>query len=168
MSAWWCKLALRYSAIRVAIGAADPVLLLRVLLFASTIRLLMRLKLSRVARLLGQCGAPQGPPAAIVERIVRHVRLVRRIGSPFVRSDCLTQALTLCYFLRRAGIDVTLSFGIMKVAGQFVGHCWLTHEGLPILEPEDPRASYAHVISIPNGPLPGRTGPRRLSDLFSC
>jgi hypothetical protein len=149
MSAWWSKLTRRRNAIRQVIHEADLVLLLRIGLFASIVPLLMRLKPSRLRRLL--LAARRRPSASpeTVETIVRHLQFARLIGSPLVRPGCLTRGVTLCYFLRRAGVEVTLAFGMRQVAGTFTGHCWLHQGGVPLLEQEDPRLLYAHIFSIP-------------------
>lgn len=67
-----------------------------------------------------------------------------------MRSGCLTQGVTLYYFLRRAGSDVTLAFGIARIREEFTGHCWLERGGVPILEDEDPRTLYVRTVSIPS------------------
>ncbi|MEI9942474.1 MAG: lasso peptide biosynthesis B2 protein [Pseudomonadota bacterium] len=68
-----------------------------------------------------------------------------RAGRPLVRRGCLTRGLTLYYALRRAGVDVSLEFGMGNVSGGdgFDGHCWLVLDGKPYLEPRDPRSEYA-------------------------
>jgi hypothetical protein len=40
-----------------------------------------------------------------------------------------------------------------KVGAEFVGHCWLTQQGEPFLEPVDPRQTFTPVYSIPQ-PIP--------------
>jgi hypothetical protein len=70
-----------------------------------------------------------------------------RVGRPLVRRGCLTRGITLYYFLRRAGADVRLCFGLGAVDGGdgFDGHCWLVLAGEPYLEPRDPRPLYTEM-----------------------
>lgn len=71
---------------------------------------------------------------------------------PLVRRGCLTRGLTLYCCLRRAGIDVTLNFGMGRVSrgDGFDGHCWIERDGEPYLEPRDPRLEYSLMYSLPS------------------
>ena len=149
MSAWSSKLIRRHNAIRQTLREADVALLLQIGVFASLVPLLMRLKLTRVERLLRVRQPPGHVSSWSFEAIVQHLQFARRIGSPLVRSGCLTRGVTLYYFLRRAGIDVTLAFGVRSIGAEFTGHCWLERGGVPILEDEDPRTLYVRTVSIP-------------------
>jgi hypothetical protein len=52
----------------------------------------------------------------------------------------LTRGLTLFWFLRRAGLNVELRFGLDPSVGAAAdGHCWLTLDGEPYLEARDPQ-----------------------------
>jgi hypothetical protein len=66
-----------------------------------------------------------------------------------VRRGCLTRGITLYYFLRRAGADVSLAFGMSTNGEPFVGHCWLVEAGEPFLERKDPRETFTEVYRIP-------------------
>jgi transglutaminase superfamily protein len=135
---------------------------LRVLLFAAVVPLLLRLRIDRLAPLL----EPRQPPippaandatAAIIALIARIDRLLLA-GRPFVRSGCLTRGITLYYFLRRAGADVALCFGIGgigEVDGGFSGHCWLSHSGAPLAEKRDPRSLFTEMFRLPPAATPG-------------
>ena len=46
-------------------------------------------------------------------------------------------------------MDVTLCFGMGRVAGEFAGHCWLMKDGQPFLEAKDPLPVFTRVVSIP-------------------
>ena len=65
------------------------------------------------------------------------------------RSRCLTRGLSLFYFLRKARLDVSLCFGIGKINGQFIGHCWLLKDGEPFLEAQDPRTVFTAIYAMP-------------------
>jgi hypothetical protein len=58
--------------------------------------------------------------------------------------------VTLFWFLRRAGLDVELRFGLDPAPGAEVdGHCWLTLDGEPYLEKQDPRPLFAEIYRLP-------------------
>jgi Transglutaminase-like superfamily len=82
-------------------------------------------------------------------RVVRAVDRVMRRGRPLIRSGCLTRGITRFLLLRRAGVDVSLCFGVGVVDGAFVAHCWLDRAGCPILETADPRGVFPEVARIP-------------------
>jgi hypothetical protein len=125
-------------------------MLLNVIAVAAAVPVLMRLDMRRLQRLLEPSRPPAGATSDAIERVVRHVALARRVASPLVRPGCLTRGLTHYYFLRRAGLDVQLCFGMGEVGGAFTGHCWLTREGQPYLEATDPRPVYTQMFSIPS------------------
>jgi hypothetical protein len=165
MNSFFSTLNRRLDATRDAVRYAEPILLVQVIAFASSVPLLMRLKPRTLERLLTlrHRSVLTGADDAVA-RIVQHLRMASRVASPLVRSGCLTRGLTLFYFLRRAGIDVSLSFGMRGAAGEFKGHCWLTRGGAPFLERQDPRPLYAHVFSIPSA-ASDATPPTKLSDV---
>jgi hypothetical protein len=158
MNAWWSKLTRRLSAVREAGAEADPVLLVQIGAFAAIVPLLMRLKFSRLQERFSRRLAGS-PSRFTADAVLRHFQLARRIGSPLVHRGCLTRGVTLCYFLRRAGIDVTLRFGMSQAGGAFTGHCWLVKDGVPFLEDKDPRPLYAHIVSIPAEAVDGTAMP---------
>jgi hypothetical protein len=108
----------------------------------------MRLKLPRLRLLL----EPRNPIAvaepATVRQIATYVEYVLMAARPLVRPGCLTRGLTLYYFLRRAGLDVHLCFGIGKVDEEFVGHCWLLKDGQPFMEARDPAPVFKEVYAF--------------------
>ena len=76
--------------------------------------------------------------------------LAPRVGHPFVRGGCLTRGVTLFWFLRRAGVDVELCFGLDPADGDGTdGHCWLVRDGQPFLERADPRPRFAEIFRLP-------------------
>jgi len=56
--------------------------------------------------------------------------------------------VTLYYFLRRVGVDVSLVFGVAPEATGAVGHCWLVKDGEPYLESVDPREHFISMYSF--------------------
>jgi hypothetical protein len=125
-------------------------LLVRVGAFAATVPLLMRLPLPRVAALLADPPRPRSPRACEIERLDRVVTLAPRVAAPLVRPGCLTRGVTLFWFLRRAGLGVELRFGL-DPSGPHPsdGHCWLTLNGEPFLEKQDPRPRFAETYRLP-------------------
>jgi hypothetical protein len=131
--------------------ASDLLLLVRICVFAALTPVLVRLELPTLARLLGRSSRsrPGGPER--IDRITRFTDYALRVGRPLVRSRCLTRGITLCYFLRRAGLDVELCYGVGTPLGEFAGHCWLELDGDPYLEPRDPRTDFTATFRIPSG-----------------
>jgi hypothetical protein len=118
--------------------------------FAGTVPLLMRLPLPRVAALLTRSPAPAQASPATIQRLERLVALAPRVGHPFVRPGCLTRGVTLFWFLRRAGLDVELCFGLDAARPDRPdGHCWLLLDGEPFLEASDPRPRFAELYRLP-------------------
>ncbi|MGD0966224.1 MAG: lasso peptide biosynthesis B2 protein [Candidatus Acidiferrales bacterium] len=127
---------------------SNAALFLRVFAFAAAVPYLLRLKLSRVARTLEPETDFSAVPEDRVAKIVGYVEIAIRRGWPLVRPGCLTRGLTRYYFLRRAGMDVSLCFGMGRLDKEFMGHCWLVTNGVPFLEGEDPRSRYVEMYRI--------------------
>jgi hypothetical protein len=128
---------------------ADAVLFARVTLFAAAVPALLRLPLPRLERMLEPRRLRPAPNKARTDRVVRHVEQALARARPLVRPGCLTRSVTLYYFLRRAGEDVTLCFGLGRVNGRYEGHAWLTKDGRPFLEPTDPTGHFTQTYAIP-------------------
>jgi len=126
---------------------ASALLAARVLLVAAAVPALMRLPLSRLERLLEPC-RPRRASEQELARLAERVERVLSLGPPLVRSGCLTRGVTLYYFLRRAGADVALAFGIAGPDDDFVGHCWLVRGGRPFLEAADPAPRFTEVVRL--------------------
>jgi hypothetical protein len=128
----------------------EGLLLLRVCAFGAAVPLLMRLPLPRLAALVSRPPRRSAPAAAEIDRLVRVIDLAPRAARPLVRSGCLTRGLTLFWFLRRAGLDVELRFGLDAAPeGAIDGHCWLALGGEPFLEKRDPRPRFAEQYRLP-------------------
>ena len=136
----------------------SPFFSFRVLAFAAVVPLLLRfVKLPQ----LGDRLEPDDPPApprdpAAVDRLIRRIDLLIRLGWPIVRRGCLVRGITRYRFLREAGIDTTLCFGIGRLPGQesFTGHCWLEMDGRALAEPREPRPIYSETYRV--SPRPRR------------
>jgi hypothetical protein len=131
-------------------GARELLLFGYLTSFAACVPTLMRLPLPRVAALLTRPPRMRAARTADVERLDRLIALAPRVARPFVRTGCLTRGVTLFWFLRRAGLDVELRFGIDPAdAGATDGHCWLSLDGEPFLEKVDPRPRFAEIYRLP-------------------
>jgi hypothetical protein len=131
-------------------GTREVALFARVSVFAACVPLLMRLPLPRVAALLSRADKGSRPADhASAARIPSILGLAHRAFRPLVRSGCLTRGVTLFWFLRRAGVDVVLCFGLDASDGEPGGHCWLVHDGEPYLESRDPRPRFAETYRLP-------------------
>jgi hypothetical protein len=141
----------RTRALRELHGRREAAQLAAVGAFAAAVPLLMRLPLPRLAALLAAVPPRRQPPsAAEVERLERLIELAPRVGAPLIRRGCLTRGVTLFWFLRRAGLNVELRFGLDPAGGDDTdGHCWLTLQGQPFLEKQDPRPRFAEIYRLP-------------------
>jgi hypothetical protein len=64
-----------------------------------------------------------------------------------LRGPCLPRALTLFYFARRSGLPVQFHCGVQRTGARLQGHAWLSLNGRPFLERDDPHQSYAVIFS---------------------
>jgi len=153
--AWRRRLPGRVRSLHALRGPREALLFMRVAAFAASVPWLVRLPLPRLAALLD--GPPRRARAGAIEveieRLDRLVALAPRVARPLVRTGCLTRGVTLYRFLRRAGIDVELRFGLDPRAADDPadGHCWLTLDGEPLLEREDP-ARFVEIWRLPRSP----------------
>lgn len=145
----WSKVTRRMAVLRRLRCPGDLFLFLRILAFAAAVPALMRLKLPRLETLLAPKVFAAPPKPARVDQIVNYVDAAIEVGRPLVRPKCLTRGLTLYYFLRKAGLDVGLCFGVEKSGEVLSGHCWLSKGGEPFLESGDPRPQFTTVYYLP-------------------
>lgn len=129
----------------------------RVLLFAAAVPLLLRfVGIDRLQRWLEPAMPARIPrpgrrlgenPA---EDLVWRIDGLLRLGWPVVRRGCLVRGLTLYRFLREAGFDVTLCFGMGRPEGvdDFTGHCWVELGGKALAEKREPRPIYTETFRI--------------------
>jgi hypothetical protein len=129
--------------------AREALLFARLASFAATVPVLMLLPLPSWARLLTRRPRRRAVSQAEIDRLDRLVALAPQVGRPLVRTGCLTRGVTLFWFLRRAGLDVELRFGIDPAGPAAAdGHCWLTLDGEPYLERTDPRR-FTELYRVP-------------------
>jgi hypothetical protein len=143
------RLRSRQQALGALRGARETALFAQVSAFAACVPLLLRLPLPRLAALLNY-GTKRSPPRyEKAERLPELVRLAHQAWRPLVRSGCLTRGVTLFWFLRRAGLNVELCFGMDPRGDEPDGHCWLVRDGEVFLERVDPRARFAETYRLP-------------------
>ena len=155
MKSWLAKIRRKWEALRQLRSPGRGWYFLRVAGFAAAVPVLMRLKLPVLHRLLERRIAA----AVRVEsdspgpgEMLRCVESVLAVGRPLVRPGCLTRGLTRYYFLRRAGVDVTLRFGARCRNGELMpaaGHCWLEQGGEPFLESGNPYRYCVPIYTLP-------------------
>lgn len=157
VNTWYSKLASRRAALDQVKGPTRLLLILHIFCVAVAVPGLMKLPLPRASALLEPRGRAHHPAPGEETLIVSAVLAVLLAGRPLVRRGCLTRGVTLYYFLRRAGVDVSLCFGVGASSDQadgFDGHCWLVKDGEPFLEARDPRRYYTQLYSFPQAPHP--------------
>jgi hypothetical protein len=149
MSNWWWKVARRWEALQSLRSPGERVLFIRILLFAAAVPVFMRFNLRRLGRWLEPGHIPPVQEAGKLHQIIDYVDRALDVGRPVVRRSCLTRGLTLYYFLRRAGLEVSLCFGMSRHERGFIGHCWLLKDGKPFLEQPDPELLFKAVYYWP-------------------
>jgi hypothetical protein len=85
----------------------------------------------------------------LVQIVVRvcHFRLFRSRLFPLA---CMRQSLMVYSILTDLGYPVKIYFGIAKVGEQLRGHSWVTVNGQPVGEREDPSTCHRIVYSYPS------------------
>lgn len=131
-------------------AVSNMFLFLRIFVFAAAVPYLMRLKVVRLAAVLERGSDPWPVNPNHIRKIDAYVEAAIELGKPLVRPGCLTLGLTRYYFFRRAGMDVSLHFGMGRIGGgsKYLGHCWLVRDGEPYLETRDPRRVYTEMYRI--------------------
>jgi len=129
--------------------SSERLFALRVAVFAATVPLIMRLPLDWVARWVAPSGSRVSEPApeAVLALVASIDRCIAR-SRPLVRCGCVVRGVTLYRFLRRAGADVSLRFGIGLIDGELAGHCWIVYRGEPLAERRDPRPLFTETWAM--------------------
>ena len=137
----------RLGLVREAMKTGRALLCLHVFCFAFSLPLLLLLSPARLRTLLEPPSRARRHPREDRQSVSATVLAILQAGRPLIRTGCMIRGVTLYYFLRRAGVDVALCFGIgrVPVGDGFDGHCWLSYEGEPYLEARDPRPIYTEM-----------------------
>ena len=147
-NSWW-QLASGLTRFNLLRTAGDVVLLGRIVVVALLVPLLMRRPLARVRHVIEPRVDPRSVGPAEAHRVLWLLNLALEGLRPLLRTTCLTRGITRYYFLRRAGVDVSLAFGIARPGlADVSGHCWLIKDGEPFLERRDPRPVFAELYRI--------------------
>jgi hypothetical protein len=126
----------------------DAILFLRIALFAAAVPWLVRFPVRRLEAWVDPPFAPPFADTVQTERIIRITQFICRFARPLIDNPCQVRGLTLYYFLRRAGVEVSLVFGIGLVGTASAGHCWLVKDGEPFLETPDPRQYFTAMYTF--------------------
>jgi hypothetical protein len=112
-------------------------------------------------------GAETSLDEAAIRRLADVVALLER-RSPV--GLCLRRSLLRYYFLRRAGLPMTIHYGARLIGSQpdrsITGHAWLTRAGQPYHEPGENWQGFTTMITFPQGnndPLLVRVEPQGAS-----
>lgn len=127
---------------------SDLFLLIKILGFAYVfVPCLMRLQLPKLKTALKVKRSPVEQTVLTPKARKTIYFMDRLLGKfkPRLSTYCLTRGVTLYYFLQRAGVDITLCFGVGKDNDLYLGHCWLEGCGEPIYESRDPRNLYTET-----------------------
>lgn len=128
--------------------ATDAPSYFSILAFATVAKALARLSLERIDALVERRVKHEHRSGADVEAVARRVEQV--LGhTTFLRHTCLSRGLTRYFFLRRAGADVRLVFGLGQIDGAYEGHCWILRDGAVYQEATDPAVEFADVVALP-------------------
>lgn len=142
---WLCRRIEIFKNLR---GAQERKLFLQALFLALFMPLLLRLRLTTLMRYFEPQTLAE-PPGSSAERQGQVVLWALEFARPLVRSGCLVRGLTLYGSLRRVGWNISLCFGVAPWKQGFTGHCWLTREGRPFLEPEGEGPGFSPVLQFP-------------------
>lgn len=110
----------------------------------------MKRPLSELAHHITPIPQPCPLPEATIRTVADVVTLTER-RSPL--GLCLRRSLTRYYFLRRAGIPVTVHFGAKLVpqndSRKIAGHAWLSQNGRPYFEDEENWRDFTVMLTWP-------------------
>lgn len=87
--------------------------------------------------------------SALVQRAIAGADALTETLVHFTTRKCFFRAFTAAYVLRKKGFAVTLNMGLHhlnKKDHKVRGHCWLSWEGQPVVETNDPRVRYHQFL----------------------
>jgi hypothetical protein len=111
------------------------------------------LPLPKAFALLSPRLGPDRGEASGAERIVNALDTLLTARIPFVHPQCWRRAAVLHRFLRHAGLDTLIVFGVRMDGTRTVeAHAWLERNGQPFAETGQTTA-YQRVFEFPASPL---------------
>lgn len=125
----------------------DLWLLLRIVALAYTLPILLRwIKLPILLKLLESRKPAVALEKEQLDRIIRFTNFVLSRNCFGGKGNCLKRSLLLYRFLGEASMRTEINFGIKK-GSDLIGHSWLTCEGNPYLDNEDPIQNFEVIYS---------------------
>lgn len=91
---------------------------------------------------------PQALPGDTMRQIVD---ALTALGAGRPLGICLRRSLLRYYFLRRAGLPLTIHFGARRLGDDIAGHAWLTLDGQPYYEKPEHVLLHTLMWSYPSG-----------------
>lgn len=99
----------------------------------------------------GRLGAVD--PTIDVARLTELIRRLLQLHRAMFRPNCVKQSLLLFHFLRGAGRDTQIHFGVAKTGEKGLhGHAWVSVDDRPIAETADPLERFKVICSFPEKP----------------
>lgn len=106
------------------------VIFAEVFLLASALPVLLRFfSLPSVMKYLTPEKSEENPLQWKINLIVNAVNKILGIGFFIFHPTCLKKSLILYHFLRKAGMNVVIHFGVKKNGCALDGHSWITKNG---------------------------------------
>jgi Transglutaminase-like superfamily len=120
------------------LSGSDRTTVLETVLGVSATRVGLRIfGFRRWKNLIDRIASPPGN-AADQARLAEAAQVARIFGAAvrhlFFRSNCLEQAMTLCYILRRRGMRAEVHFGARKQSAGIEAHAWVAYLNVPLNE----------------------------------
>jgi hypothetical protein len=142
----------------------DVLLFIRIIFLAAVLRAMLRLlSIPRLMKLLTpRTISDSRNPATdeVREKIVKYTDYIFGLNFWMFKNTCLRRSLVLYHFLRQAGIDVQICFGVRYKedsqqegsSKELEGHAWLLYKGDIFLERNAAMASeYTVTYCFPAG-----------------
>lgn len=130
----------------------DAVLLFRIAALITFLPLLLQLSLPRLLGLLTPAGRKQDHQPGQEGKIIRYTNYLLGRNTWMFKATCLKRCLVLYRFLREAGLEVGINFGVVPDLRDLKGHCWLTLDGKTFNETRNPDELYQLTYSYPGVP----------------
>ena len=126
------------------------VIFTEVFLLASLLPILLRLfSLPSIMRYLTPAKTEDNEVPWKIDLIVKAVNKILGAGFFIYHPTCLKKSLILYHFLKKAGMNVVIHFGVRKRDGALDGHSWITKKGKRIYDNLDTVDDFSITYSYP-------------------